>query len=364
MPKADITLVTLDYPPQVGGVARYLGNLVVQSNGKMRVIVPADHAADGPGEVMTRNFFWAGWPKWWPLVSLIRNCRTETPIVLVSHVLPVGTAAWVARLLGGPEYAVLFHGLDIKLARGRWKRWLLKRISGGAKTLFTNSRATHDALRKIAPQLSALVVTPGIEPHVVRPRAEARQTLGLDPQAEIVLSVSRLVPRKGIDLALHALARIQKKRDVEYVVLGDGPDKNRLQALAEEHRTKVRWVSGASDEEKWLWYAAADVFLLPVREESDDMEGFGIVYLEAALAGLPSVAGKSGGTGEAVKHEETGLLANPKSIDDVEAAVERLLADPDLRAKLGSAGRERALRDFRWEDRWVKFESTVDSRQS
>jgi phosphatidylinositol alpha-1,6-mannosyltransferase len=359
MKQPEITLITLDYPPRTGGVARYLGNLVRQSAGAMRVVVPVDQATDGPGNVEARNFFWAGWPKWWPIVSFARGLKRGTSVILVSHVFPVGTAVWVARLFGGPEYAVLFHGLDIKLAQGVWKRWLLRRISHKAKALFTNSRATHDELKRLAPRAEACVITPGIEPRHISTRQDARRALGLDPQTPMVLSVARLVPRKGIDLSLHAMARIQNKHGADYVVIGDGPDKARLQSLAEEHRARVRWLSGVSDDEKWLWYAAADVFLLPVREEERDMEGFGIVYLEAALAGLPSIAGKSGGAAEAVRHESTGLLVNPKSIDEVEAAIEKLLFEPALREKLGRQGRERALADFRWDDRWRLFGSRM-----
>lgn len=359
MTKAEITLLTLDYPPQYGGVARYLGNLVRESGGAMQVVVPIDHATDGPGKVASKPLFWPLWPRWWPMVNLARHLGGETPVLLVSHVFPVGTAAWLSRIFGGPEYAVLFHGLDLKLANNAWKRWLLRRICRNAKALFTNSQATLDELLKLAPQAQATVMTPGIESHPVPTRDEARKALGLDPDFEVVLSVTRLVPRKGIDLSLHALARLQKRRNAEYVVIGDGPDKARLQGVAEECRTSVRWVTNADEDEKWNWYAAADVFLLPVREETDDMEGFGIVYLEAALAGIPAVAGKSGGAGEAVRHGYSGLLVNPKSIEEVETTVERLLADGELRSRLGAQGKERALKDFRWEDRWRLFASRL-----
>lgn len=359
MSKAKITLITLDYPPQMGGVARYLGNLVDHSAGAIKVMVPADHPAGGVNGVVPKPLFWALWPKWWPIARMSWNMERGTGIILVSHVFPVGTAVWISKMLGGPDYAVLFHGLDLKLASSVWKRWLLKRICGKAKALFTNSRATQGELLKLVPQAQATVVTPGIDERSIVGKDEARRRLNLDQQAKIVLSVTRLVPRKGIDLALHALSRLQTRRNVEYVVLGDGPDRTRLESEAQESRTKVRWIIGADDTEKWLWYAAADVFLLPVREEEQDMEGFGIVYLEAALAGLPSVAGKSGGAGEAVRHESTGLLVNPKSIDEVEAAVEQLLSDAELRHRLGAAGRKRALQDFCWADRWLAIRNVL-----
>jgi len=358
MPTPDITLITLDYPPERGGVARYLGNLVRESDGAINVLVPEGHAVNGPGQVAKSKMFWKSWPHWWPLVGACRRTPHDG-VIFVSHVFPIGTAAWISKLLGGPRYAVLFHGLDLRLAQALWKRWLLRRICRNAKALFANSEHTQQDLLRLVPRAAVTVITPGVEMHSVPSREEARRMLDLDQEQTIVLSVSRLVPRKGIDISLKALSRIQAKQDVEYVVLGDGPERQRLEKLAEESKTRVRWILEADDQEKWLWYAAADIFLLPVREEGNDVEGFGIVYLEAALAGIPAVAGKSGGIGEAVAHETTGLLVNPKSIDDVEVGIMRLLEDADLRQKLGQTARRRAMEEFKWRDRWVKFAHTL-----
>ncbi|MDQ7814870.1 MAG: glycosyltransferase family 4 protein [Patescibacteria group bacterium] len=352
MNKPEITLITLDYPPERGGVARYLGNLVNVAQGRIEVLVPENHAVDGPGEVRTIRMFRKVWPSWWPTVSLMRKSKKEKRVIFISHVFPLGTAAWLSRLSGGPEYVVFFHGLDIKLAATGWKKWLLRRICRNAKALFTNSEATKAELMKVVGEIEVTVMTPGAEPREIVDRATARRRLGVDSETPIVLSLTRLVPRKGIDASLHALARIQAKQEVDYVVIGDGPDRERLEKLAVEHRTKVRWIKDADDEEKWLWYAAADVFLLPVREEENDMEGFGIVYLEAAQAGIPAIAGRSGGAGEAVRDGYTGLLVKPISIDEIEEAVMRLLDDRDLAHRLGTQGRERVSKDFSWKDRW------------
>ncbi len=355
MPTPKIQLVTLDYPPERGGVARYLGNLVKESNGAISVTVPEGHDASGPGIVSTAQMSRKSWPHWWPLVRLSRNTEHRTSIILVSHVFPVGTASWISKLFGGPDYALIFHGLDIRLAQGAWKRWLLRRICRKATHLFTNSEFTKKELLKLVPKSEVTVITPGVEQRKMKSKEDARRLLALEPQQKIVLSIARLVSRKGVDVSIKALSRIQTKSDVLYVVLGDGPERQRLEQLAAESKTQIRWILDADDETKWLWLSAADVFLLPVREEREDVEGFGIVYLEAALAGVPSIAGKSGGAGEAVIHEQTGLLVNPKSIDDVEQGIIRLLDDAELRLKLGQQAKERAQKDFRWSDRWLKM---------
>ena len=333
----DITLITPDYPPVTGGVARYLSNLVAASAGRIEVISD------------TRKIFRSVWPRWWPAVKSIKSIKSK---VLVSHVLPLGTAAWIAKIVGGPEYGVLFHGTDIRLVQGLWKKWLVKRICCSAKVLFCNSEHTKGELQQLIASMQIVVVTPGVEQRDVILKCDARRSLDLAEDTKIVLSVARLTPRKGIDASLRALSRIQSKRDVQYVVIGDGADRERLENIATESRTRVRWIPKATDREKWLWLSAADVFLLPGRDDGNDVEGFGIAYLEAALAGVPAVAGKSGGATEAVRHERTGLVVNPKSIDEIEEGVERLLNDEVLRTRLGQEARARALADFHWKDRW------------
>jgi phosphatidylinositol alpha-1,6-mannosyltransferase len=345
-----ITLITLDYPPERGGVARYLSGLVKASNGAIRVIVEKNTGTDGVEEA---EMFRSGWPSWRPLIGICKAEKRRADVVLVSHVFPVGTAAWISKLIGGPDYAVIVHGLDVRLVYGAWKRWLFTHVCKNAKTVIVNSEATRRDVQERVPGLTTCVITPGIEEIQFLSREQARQKLGIDPNAELVVSVARLVPRKGIDVSLKVMARVQSKRNVSYVVIGDGPDLERLEGIARDVRTEVIWIRNADDDEMHAWLAAADIFLLPVRDEGDDVEGFGIVYLEAALAGLPSIAGRSGGAPEAVIHERTGLVVRPDSVDEVTDAVEKLLHDPEMRRRMGEEGRRRVLKDFQWKERWL-----------
>lgn len=344
MSKSCATLITLDYPPQRGGVARYLSQLVEASHGAINVIVVKKE--EDP------------MPRWWNLVAMCWRERSRTKTIIVSHVFPVGTAAWISHLLGGPSYVLIFHGLDIRRADSIVKRWLLSPICHGAKTIVVNSHSTLEDLRERLPcQGTALcapiqVVTPGVDSEGYPTREDARRQLSIDTTTELVVSVCRLVPRKGIDFSLRAISRMQTQRNVMYVVIGDGQDGERLAGIARDVRARVTWIKNADDAEVKAWMAAADVFLLPVREDAADVEGFGIVYLEAAMAGVPSVAGKSGGASEAVIHERTGLLVNPNRIDEITEAVSKLLRDAELRKRLGDEAQRRAKKDFRWEDRW------------
>ncbi len=182
--------------------------------------------------------------------------------------------------------------------------------------------------------------------------AEARQKLGLSPEKRVVLSIARLVPRKGIDRTIQALALLQEAERPLYAVIGNGDDAGRLRTLADEASVAVTWLSASSGEEKWLWLAAADVFVLPGRDEGGDIEGFGIVYLEAAAAGIPSIAGNSGGAPEAVLHEKTGLIVDGTSVSDIASALRRLLENRELRERLGKQATERVRTDFSREDQW------------
>ncbi len=336
-----IALVTLDYPPKQGGVARYLYNLVRASQGMIDVF--AEQTV----------FMQPTWPRWLPTISWMRRLRKQGyDWILVSHVLPLGTAAWLARLTGGARYAVLLHGLDIRLAQSTFlKSWLTRRILRNADAIIANSSFTAEEIRRFDLTLRPHIVTPGVEPMVYSPiTMTTRQQVHIPEDSQVILSVCRLVPRKGIDRLIDALPSLPKS--VRLVVVGDGLDRERLQRLSESVRDQVLFVPQATDEERNAWYHAADVFALPVREEKGDVEGFGIVYLEAAMAGLPVVAGKSGGAVEAVLDGMTGILVDPNDRSALVEALKRLIQEPALRKQYGEQGRARALRDFRWEDRW------------
>ena len=339
----NIALVTPDYPPKRGGVARYLSQLVKASQGNIDVFVD---------ELVTTRLVW---PAWLPVVFFIRNLRKRGyDWVMVSHVLPMGTAAWIAALLGGARYIVMLHGLDIRLAqRSIWKRFLFRSILRRAGCVIANSEFTANEIQKIDPKLRPVVLTPGVEPFVLPKDSHVREQHNIPKEDAVILSVSRLVSRKGIDRLIEAMRSLPKT--VWLVVVGDGEDRERLQKLAEPVRDRVLFMTDASDEERNAWYAESTLFALPVRDEGDDVEGFGIVYLEAALAALPVVAGKSGGASEAVLDELTGLLVDPLDTQALVVALKRLIDDPELAMLLGACGSQRARSYFRWEDRWERL---------
>ncbi len=399
MPK--FTLITHDFPPAKGGVARYLSSLAAAANGQIEVLIPKEneyivhrtsYKQESADRFVRRTmydvrnilFSWSFWPRWLPLIKRCLEVPQDN-IILISHVFPIGTSAWIANALGGSEYAVIFHGTDLKRAQTKWKRWLLRRICNNAKALIVNSQATERLLKRLVPKADALVITPGLDPFDLPDKSEARSRLNVESDTKVILAVSRLVERKGIDTLIQAVANVERqasnvepqvpaedlakegntifeleasdaKYEIRYskyelVIVGNGQYAEPLHKLAKLSGVDVRWVSDADDETLHDWYSAADVFCLPGRETADDVEGFGMVFLEASYAGLPVIAGASGGTSEAVINNQTGLLI-PPTVDACTEALQKLLNDPNLASQFGQSGHKRVKTDFNWSDRW------------
>ncbi len=169
--------------------------------------------------------------------------------------------------------------------------------------------------------------------------------LGLDPDRPTVVAISRLVPRKGFDVLLDAISILEL--DAQLVVAGAGRDRKRLEARA--HRLglddRVRFLGRVSDATLPAVYRAGDAFVMMCRERWGGLEaeGFGIVFLEAAASGIPSIAGRSGGSHEAVVDGETGYVINPDDVMLLSQSLERLLVDPALRQRMGAAARAWAV---------------------
>ena len=184
-------------------------------------------------------------------------------------------------------------------------------------------------------------------------RREARAHFGLPADAQLVVSISRLVPRKGFDTAIRAAALLRPTRpDLVLVIAGGGRDEARLRQLADQLGAPVRFLGRVSNDDLPRLYGCADVYAMLCRDRWGglEQEGFGIVFLEAAACGVPQVGGNSGGAAEAIDDGTTGLVVSrPEEPSDVAAAIESLLDDPALAQRMGRAGRERAVTEFSYD---------------
>ncbi|HMF04728.1 MAG TPA: glycosyltransferase, partial [Acidimicrobiia bacterium] len=211
-------------------------------------------------------------------------------------------------------------------------------------------------LRAAGVALPTLVVPPGVDADRYRPlgaddRAAGRRRFGLAADRPLVLGLSRLVPRKGFDVLIDAVAGLDAR--VQLVIGGAGRDAGRLHRLAGARGITGRctFLGRVPDADLPALYGCADVFAMLCRERwaGLEAEGFGIVFVEAAACGVPSVAGRSGGSHEAVVDGETGYVVDPHDTAGVRAALQRLLGDDALRAHLGKAARARAVDELTYE---------------
>jgi phosphatidylinositol alpha-1,6-mannosyltransferase len=270
--------------------------------------------------------------------------------------LPEGLTAWaVARLTWRPV-AIYAHGEELT-TWGRGRKFQVMRFAlRHADRVIANSGHTRDTLLGMGIDAARVtIIHPGVDVSVFRPGLDTtglRESLGIGADEKLVFSAGRLSRRKGFDQMIRAVARLHDEGlPVHYVIAGIGEDAGYLDALIGEHGLRgVAHRSGAvGDADLPRWMNACDVFAMPNREIDGDNEGFGMVFIEAAACGKPSLAGVDGGTGSAVLHGETGLRVDGKALDAVVEGLRRLLDDDELRNRLGAAGLKRVGEQFAWE---------------
>jgi phosphatidylinositol alpha-1,6-mannosyltransferase len=298
----------------------------------------------------------------WPTAGLARDVdalarEVGADVIFVDPALPLGRI--VGRLRAAPVMVVL-HGAEITVPGRLPSRGLLAgvlRATDGVVAAGGYPLAEAEHAARAA--LPSLVVPPGIDPERFRPardrteRDAARRRLGLPVDARLVLGASRLVPRKGFDVLIDALGSLPA--DVTLVVVGDGRDRSRLERRARTRGLvdRVRFLGRVSEEDLPVAHRAADVFAMLCRDRWGGLEaeGFGIVFLEAGASGLACIAGRSGGSHEAVAEGLTGFVVEPRDVDGVASRLRRLLDDVDLRARLGAAARTRAEAEWSYDRR-------------
>jgi phosphatidyl-myo-inositol dimannoside synthase len=285
-------------------------------------------------------------------------------------VLPEGLVAWCMRRFAGVPYLLYAHGEEIQMRlTSRMLGWLIPPLYKGADAIIANSRHTKELLKVIGVRPERIhVIHPGVNAAEFRATEDARQAIRQRHdlgEAVTLLTVGRLQRRKGQDMIIKALPLIKKRfPKVKYLIVGTGKEHTSLQQLAQDYgvREDVVFVGSVSDEERAAYYAACDLFLMPNRQIDADIEGFGIVFLEAGAAGKPVIGGRSGGTAEAIQDGVTGIRVDGENVDAIAAAVIELLADPDEARAMGERARQWVEAAFGWEsivDRTRKVASTV-----
>lgn len=353
MPQKSILIPAYDFKPLLGGIANYGHELAVQFSKCARVHVVSRQL---PG----MEEFDRGLPyqvtrirtPYSALLSFPLFCRALRPlirreepdVIFCPMWFPDAAAARWAMKASPVPYFVVAHGTEVFENYGNVKdgikTWLLRNLKGKvfrqADRVFPVSNYTRTAVLDEAGGDENKVITvnngvnPGIfKPAAVRPHVEAKYR----PHGErILLTVTRLYPYKGVDRMLEALPAITRAMPgVRYLVVGEGPDRPRLEQLSSRLglESQVHFLGRLSLSEIVELYNLADLFVLLSREEPPDVEGFGLVFLEAAACGLPSVAGRSGGIPDAIDHGKSGWLVDPCNTQEIAATIVDLFQSPD-----------------------------------
>ncbi|MER7444079.1 glycosyltransferase family 4 protein [Micromonospora avicenniae] len=357
-------LVTNDFPPRPGGIQSFVHNLAVrQPTGSVVVYASTWRGAekfdaDQPFEVIrerTRVLL----PT--PLVArraarLARAYDCDT--VWFGAAAPLGLLAGGLRRRAGIRRVVAqTHGHEIGWAALPGARAALRRIGRGVDVTTYLGEYTRVRLARALTGLTELHrLAPGVDVDTYHPDVDGepvRARLGLSDRP-VVVCVSRLVPRKGQDMLIRAMPEIIRRvPDAALLVVGGGPYRAALEKLARQVGVDrdVVFTGSVPAAELPAHYAAGDVYAMPCRTRNRglDVEGLGIVYLEASATGLPVVAGDSGGAPDAVREGETGYVVNGRDVAQLADRVSRLLADRDLARQFGAAGRAWVEQEWRWE---------------
>jgi phosphatidylinositol alpha-1,6-mannosyltransferase len=368
-------LVTNDFPPKMGGIQSYLWELWRR--------LP-------PGDVTVLTTAWPGAADWdaaqafrvertdqrvlLPRPSLARRIDAladdaGADLVLLDPALPVGALGPRLR----HPYGLVLHGAEVTVpGRLPGARQLLRRVLSGARLVVAaGGYPLAEGERAAGRALPSVVVPPGVDVHRFRPvpeeeRLATRARFGLPADAVVVLGLSRLVPRKGFDTLLRAAAQVAAGRatgarpELVVAIGGDGRDKARLERLAAGVSVPVHFLGRVPEDDLPAVYGCADVFAMLCRNRWGglEQEGFGIVFLEAAAAGIPQLAGRSGGSHEAVVDGSTGFVVD--DLASATTALRRLVDDPDLRRRLGAAARARVEAELTYDVLAARLEQAID----
>ncbi|MDQ1698292.1 MAG: phosphatidyl-myo-inositol dimannoside synthase [Frankiaceae bacterium] len=363
-----VLVVTNDFPPRPGGIQSFVHGLVSR--------LPAD-------DVVVLTSRWRGWQDWdreqpYEVVRADTSVLLPTPAVRRQAVelfgsrgctsvwfgaaAPLGLLAPALRRAGAQRIVATTHGHEVGWSMLPAARRLLRRIGASVDVVtylgeFTRGHLAG-ALGRYADRLARLA--PGVDATVFRPGrgVAVRASLGLDGRP-VVVCVSRLMPRKGQDVLLRALPMIRESvPDAALLLVGGGPSRGDLERYVDRAglRELVVLTGSVPAAELPSYYGAGDVFAMPCRSRLGglDVEGLGMVYLEAAACGLPVVAGRSGGAPDAVRDGETGVVVDGRSVGEVAAAVTSLLADRERAGAIGARGRDWVEREWSW-DRSVEL---------
>ena len=365
MPVTRHLLITNDYLPKTGGIQVYLHELWRRLDSGEAAILTASSDAGAPEfdahtEVVIERI---------PQSTLFlptRKVRKYIEVAIAKHNpdLVLLDPAWPLGLVGprlSRPYGVILHGAEVTIP-GRLPILAssLRHVLRNAEVAICAGSYPEAEARRNAGEFTPAVlqVPPGVDIERFVPlsrieRQKVREEMGIAQDALIVASYSRLVPRKGMDVLIKASAQLRPEYpNLRVMIGGKGRDSDRLRKLAEKLDAPVSFLGRVDDERLPGWLGASDLFVMDCRSRwfGLEQEGFGMVFGEAGAAGIPQVAGRSGGSHEVVRHGETGLVVDrPKSVKELVSAMAELLSDFKTRESMARESRRVAEEVYSWD---------------
>lgn len=370
-----ILILTLEYPPQIGGIASYISDLVQNlPSGVATVVAPitpggAEYDKLHAVNVIRHKFYWPlFWPRWtrilWHIILIVKKNKFTN--LHIHHTLPLGYVGYIISVFFKVPYTIFLHGSDFQLAtKGLLKKHWFKFVCNKAQTIVVNSEFSQNLVKNfVVDQNKILVIYPC--PSEQFYSASVDQTIVNKLKTELALhgkkvliSAARMVDRKGLLLLADLLPKIIKQvPNLVWLVVGDGPERAKLLKKIQELNllSVVRFLSYVPREQTINYYQLANVFCLLTHKDKDGVEeAWGTTFIEVAACGLPVVAGNSGGTSEAVINGQTGLVVDANNAKEVAEAVVTLMNNSEFAANIGQNAKQRAYTEFRWKTQLIKL---------
>jgi phosphatidyl-myo-inositol dimannoside synthase len=377
-------IITLEYPPQIGGIATFTHQLANSFDPAETVMLAPKMKGDVEWDDVNVNYriireklYYPKfiWPRWLRLYFVVRKIVKEYGIelIMVHHVLPVGYVAYLMKKFLNVPYIIFSHGTDVVAAtRTSWKKKMAMMVVEKSEQVIFNSNNLKQRLLRVLPQFENIstVMYPCPDEDFFTPAdpkavQKLRDELALEGK-QVILSIGRIDDGKGFTHMVRILPKIlEQVPHLVWVIIGEGPKRTEMYNEIRKNNLQnvVRYVGMIPHEQIKKFYYLADVFALFTHPDNGKEEGLGLVFLEASACGLPVVAGKSGGVVEAVLHAQTGLVMDIyQNLPAAGDAITQILQNKSFGDKLGTAGQDRIKSTFIWKhqtkvlERWMMLE--------